>query len=182
MQAVQAGGQGRSIGRTIIIPLHKCDVRERGGWGVSKCLGGRQWSRRREKDTGRMNLNSGSRAVVGRWGSVSLQQMDYCVASRGEWVLRVFLVPAVACSLSHTSPLCLRSAFSLLRPSLTLLCSLLFCLLVHVAPLLTFCFHTKRIRCRFHSETSRRSTFFFLLPLVLRFTFILKERNKLESC
>lgn len=86
---------------------------------------------------------------------VSLQQMDHCVASRGEWVLRVFLVPALArLFIPHFTSVSLLSPF-LLRPSLPLLCLLLFCLSVRVSLLLTFS-HTKVIHCRFHS-----GTFFF---------------------
>lgn len=61
MSAGRRAGQGSSKGRTIIIPLHKCDVQERGGWGVGKCLGGR----RQRRDIGRMNLNSSVCVVPG---------------------------------------------------------------------------------------------------------------------
>lgn len=61
---------GHRTGRTIIIPLHKCDVREQGGWGggnvwvVDRGGGGgeererkrrRQRERKRERDAGGMN-------------------------------------------------------------------------------------------------------------------------------
>lgn len=118
------------------------------------------WSKEEEeeRDTGRMNPNHGGGGVGwGSWGGggslkapVSLQQMDHCVASRGEWVLRVFLVPALArLFIPHFTSVSLLSPF-LLRPSLPLLCLLLFCLSVRVSLLLTFS-HTKVIHCRFHS-------------------------------
>lgn len=42
--------------------------------------------------------------------------MDHCLSSPGEWVLRVFLVPGVAYSLSHTSPHCLSSPLAFVMP------------------------------------------------------------------
>lgn len=44
-----------------------------------------------------------------------MEQMDYCLWSSGEWVLRVFLVAGVARSLSHTSPLCLPSTLAFVQ-------------------------------------------------------------------
>lgn len=109
-----------------------------------------------------MNLNWAD--GVGGREPVSLQQMDHCVASRGEWVLRVLLVPAVACSLFHTSPLCLRSALFHPPPLphpvvLSLSAGLAF---------VNFFFHTKLIHCRFPSETlcffKQGGTVFFSPP------------------
>lgn len=72
--------------------------------------------------------------------------MDYCLLSSGEWVLRVFLVPRVAHSLSHTSPLCLPLS---LRLCYSLFCLLLFCVSLCISLLLTF------------SHTKQRDFFFF---------------------
>lgn len=64
--------------------------------------------------------------------SMSLQQMDYCLLTPKEWVLRAFLVHRVAHFLYHTSPLCL--------PSASFFCWPRFCLLLFVAlPAFHFC-------------------------------------------
>ena len=115
-----------------------CDVPEWGD-GAAAVSG---WSKK-----------GGERKILGGWiqtrglfcrlkAPVCLEQMDYCLLSPGEWVLRVFLVPRVAHSLSHTSPLCLLLSLGLCY---TLFCLLLFCASLCISLLLTFS-HTKTDR------------------------------------
>lgn len=77
--------QGRKTGRTIIIPCIcvMCESVEIGRW---LCLGGREG--RRGEDTRRLNPNEGAFCILK--APVCLQQMDYCLLSLGEWVLRAF--------------------------------------------------------------------------------------------
>ena len=122
-----------------------CDVREWGD-GAAAVSG---WSKK-----------GGERKILGGWiqtrglfcrlkAPVCLEQMDYCLLSPGEWVLRIFLVPRVAHSLSHTSPLCLLLSLGLCY---TLFCLLLFCGSLCISLLLTFS----------HTKTDRLFSLFFM--------------------
>lgn len=143
-----------------------CDVREWGD-GAAAVSG---WSKK-----------GGERKILGGWiqtrglfcrlkAPVCLEQMDYCLLSPGEWVLRIFLVPRVAHSLSHTSPLCLLLSLGLCY---TLFCLLLFCGSLCISLLLTFS-HTKTDRL-FSLFFEGRGSFFSMWVVLCCL------RNKLEG-
>lgn len=80
---------------------------------------------------------------------VCLQQMDYCLLSPGEWVLRAPLVPRVARSLSHTSPLC---PGALLH---SVLFAVVLCLAMYLTFVNLFSYKTERFFFSFFSGRTR---------------------------